>query len=82
MLPDLLTGHEGPRLRSGWTGELILDGPQAVLVSNNPYGDRGHRRAGPAGAAGHRRARRGRGARVESAAQAAGLLRGAAGRPE
>ncbi|MEV4701765.1 diacylglycerol kinase family protein [Actinoplanes sp. NPDC049316] len=37
MLPDLLTGHEGPRLRV-IAGDLDLTGPQAVLISNNPYG--------------------------------------------
>ncbi|CAM5318692.1 diacylglycerol/lipid kinase family protein [Streptomyces pilosus] len=36
MLPDLLTGQQGPRLvaRAGGT---TLTAPQAVLVSNNPY---------------------------------------------
>jgi diacylglycerol kinase family enzyme len=77
MLPDLLTGHDGPRLRVLLDGELIVDGPQAVLVSNNPYG------TGDIAGLG-RRARLDRGVlgvvgvRVESAAQAAGLLRGAA----
>ena len=37
MLPDLLTGHQGPRLVVRAGGRVILDGPQAVLVSNNPY---------------------------------------------
>jgi diacylglycerol kinase family enzyme len=37
LLPDLLTGHHGPRLRVT-AGDLELAGPQAVLVSNNPYG--------------------------------------------
>jgi diacylglycerol kinase family enzyme len=36
MLPDLLVGHRGPRLRVQM-GELVVAGPQAVLVSNNPY---------------------------------------------
>ncbi|MGW7436966.1 diacylglycerol/lipid kinase family protein [Streptomyces sp. NPDC054849] len=36
MLPDLLTHHSGARL-SVRAGSLSLDGPQAVLVSNNPY---------------------------------------------
>ena len=36
MLPDLLVGHQGPRLRVRF-GELEVAGPQAVLVSNNPY---------------------------------------------
>ncbi|MFI5891763.1 diacylglycerol/lipid kinase family protein [Actinoplanes sp. NPDC051513] len=37
LLPDLLTGHQGPVLRVT-AGALTLLGPQAVLVSNNPYG--------------------------------------------
>jgi diacylglycerol kinase family enzyme len=37
MLPGLLDGHEGPRLRVLADGREVLDGPQAVLVSNNPY---------------------------------------------
>lgn len=37
LLPDLLVGHQGPRLRLR-AGDLDLAGPQAVLVSNNPYG--------------------------------------------
>ncbi|MFC7279375.1 diacylglycerol/lipid kinase family protein [Paractinoplanes rhizophilus] len=37
LLPDLLTGHRGPVLRVT-AGSLTLLGPQAVLVSNNPYG--------------------------------------------
>ncbi|WP_460106154.1 diacylglycerol/lipid kinase family protein [Streptomyces sp. YKOK-J1] len=36
MLPDLLTRHSGPRLVVR-AGERRLRGPQAVLVSNNPY---------------------------------------------
>ncbi|MER5683422.1 diacylglycerol kinase family protein [Streptomyces sp. NPDC002205] len=36
MLPDLLTQPSGTRL-SVHTGSLTMDGPQAVLVSNNPY---------------------------------------------
>ncbi|MFD6971337.1 diacylglycerol/lipid kinase family protein [Streptomyces sp. NPDC059979] len=36
MLPDLLTHHSGARL-SVRAGELTVDRPQAVLVSNNPY---------------------------------------------
>ncbi|MFF9175085.1 diacylglycerol/lipid kinase family protein [Streptomyces sp. NPDC014793] len=36
MLPDLLTRHSGPRLVVH-AGERRLRGPQAVLVSNNPY---------------------------------------------
>jgi hypothetical protein len=37
MLPDLLVGRQGPRLRL-LVGDAVLAGPQAVLVSNNPYG--------------------------------------------
>ncbi|RZB20366.1 diacylglycerol kinase [Streptomyces sp. F001] len=36
MLPDLLTHHSGARLMVR-AGSLTLNGPQAVLVSNNPY---------------------------------------------
>ncbi|MFE6836641.1 diacylglycerol/lipid kinase family protein [Streptomyces sp. NPDC057705] len=36
MLPDLLTHHTGARLNVR-AGSLTKDGPQAVLVSNNPY---------------------------------------------
>ncbi|MEE2033839.1 diacylglycerol/lipid kinase family protein [Rhodococcus chondri] len=38
LLPDLLTGHAGPRLLAR-IGETVVEGPQAVLVSNNPYGN-------------------------------------------
>jgi diacylglycerol kinase family enzyme len=37
MLPDLLTAHHGPRL-SLRAGDTVCAGPQAVLISNNPYG--------------------------------------------
>ncbi|HKG49194.1 MAG TPA: diacylglycerol kinase family protein [Actinomycetales bacterium] len=37
MLPDLLVGHQGPKLVLRLPNEEIV-GPQAVLVSNNPYG--------------------------------------------
>jgi diacylglycerol kinase family enzyme len=37
MLPGLLNGHEGARL-TAQAGETTIDGPQALLVSNNPYG--------------------------------------------
>src|SRR5439155_5381253 len=37
LLPDLLAEHGGPRLRLR-IGDKVLAGPQAVLVSNNPYG--------------------------------------------
>jgi diacylglycerol kinase family enzyme len=36
MLPDLLVGHRGPRLILR-TDNVVVTGPQAVLVSNNPY---------------------------------------------
>ncbi|MEY7980850.1 diacylglycerol kinase family protein, partial [Streptomyces pilosus] len=36
MLPDLLTGQQGPR-RVARAGDTTLTAPQAVLVSNNPY---------------------------------------------
>jgi diacylglycerol kinase family enzyme len=36
LLPDLLTHPEGPTLRVQ-AGTTALSGPQAVLVSNNPY---------------------------------------------
>ena len=37
MLPDLIRGHKGARLRAQVDG-VTVDGPQAVLVSNGPYG--------------------------------------------
>ncbi|PRY30856.1 diacylglycerol/lipid kinase family protein [Pseudosporangium ferrugineum] len=37
LLPGLLTGPSSPRL-SVRVGGISLDGPQAVLISNNPYG--------------------------------------------
>jgi diacylglycerol kinase family enzyme len=37
LLPDLLARRNGPVLRVQ-AGDLRLTGPQAVLVSNNPYG--------------------------------------------
>ncbi|MFI8092440.1 diacylglycerol/lipid kinase family protein [Streptomyces sp. NPDC086080] len=36
MLPELLTGQQGPRLVAR-AGDTTLTAPQAVLVSNNPY---------------------------------------------
>jgi len=36
MLPDLLHGHQGARLDADAAGTMI-QGPQALLVSNNPY---------------------------------------------
>jgi diacylglycerol kinase family enzyme len=74
MLPDLLTGHEGAHLVVRVDEQVILDGPQAVLVSNNPY------ETGDIAGLG-RRARLDQGVlgvicvKIETAAQAAGLLR-------
>jgi diacylglycerol kinase family enzyme len=76
MLPDLLTGHRGAHLVVRADGQVILDGPQAVLVSNNPY------ETGDIAGLG-RRARLDQGVlgvvgvKIENAAQAAGLLRSA-----
>jgi len=75
MLPGLLVGHQGPRLVAR-AGEVTVEGPQAVLVSNNVYG------MGDLAGLG-RRARLDQGTlgmfavTVASAVQAAGLLRGA-----
>jgi diacylglycerol kinase family enzyme len=74
MLPDLLVGHSGPRLVAR-AGNVTVEGPQAVLVSNNVYGADDIAGLG-------RRLRLDRGTlgmlavTVQSAAQAAGLLRG------
>jgi diacylglycerol kinase family enzyme len=75
MLPDLLSGHQGPQLVVRIDGEVTIEGPKALLVSNNPYelGD-------PAGLG--RRVRLDTGelgvvaVTVDSAAQTAGLIRG------
>jgi diacylglycerol kinase family enzyme len=37
MLPDRLAGHSGARL-AVHVADVTIDGPQAVLVSNDPYG--------------------------------------------
>src|SRR4030095_916191 len=37
LLPDHLAGHRGARL-AGQVVAVRVDGPQAVLVSNDPYG--------------------------------------------
>ena len=74
MLPDLLTGHQGAHLVVQVDGQVILDGPQAVLVSNNPYetddiaglGRRARLDQGVLGVVG---------VKISNAAQAAGLLR-------
>ena len=74
MLPDLLSGHRGAHLVVQVDGQVILDGPQAVLVSNNPY------ETGDIAGLG-RRARLDQGVlgvvgvKIQNAAQAAGLLR-------
>lgn len=71
-LPDLLTHRRGPRLTVHTAGTAI-DGPQAVLVSNNPYGmgdlaGLGRREVLDSGALGVL------GVKVDNAAQAAELL--------
>ena len=74
LLPDLLQGHRGARFTARADG-TELDGPQAVLVANNPYG------GGDIAGLG-RRFRLDSGVlgvvsiTVGSAGQAAGLLRG------
>jgi len=74
QLPGLLAGQRGPRLVAR-AENVTVEGPQAVLVSNNQYG------MGDIAGLG-RRARLDRGTlgmfaiTVASAAQAAGLLRG------
>ena len=75
MLPDLLSGQQGPHLVVRIDDEVEIDGPKALLVSNNEYdfGD-------PAGLG--RRSRLDAGVlgvvsvTVDNAAQAAGLLTG------
>ena len=73
-LPDLLQGHRGARLHARANGTQI-EAPQALLVANNPYG------TGDLAGLGRRtRLDRGLlgvvGVKVDSARQAAGLLRG------
>jgi diacylglycerol kinase family enzyme len=74
QLPGLLAGEQGPRLLAR-AGNVTVEGPQAVLVSNNVYG------MGDIAGLG-RRARLDRGnlgvfaVTVASAVQAAGLVRG------
>ncbi len=74
MLPDLLTHQRGPRLTVRVAGTAI-DGPQAVLVSNNPY-----RMGDPAGLGRRDELDSGvlgvLGITVDNAAQAAGILAG------
>ncbi|MGY5310572.1 diacylglycerol/lipid kinase family protein [Nocardia gipuzkoensis] len=38
LLPDLLAGHSGSQLVARIGDDVIVRNPQAVLVSNNPYG--------------------------------------------
>ncbi len=72
-LPDLLQGHQGARL-SAQAGNVTVEGPQAVLVSNDPYemtdlaglGRRARLDAGTLGMVA---------VRVDSAGQAIGLIR-------
>ena len=74
-MPDLLTNRRGAHLVADADG-LVIDGPQAILVSNNPYENSGLSGVG-------RRARLDRGTlgvvavRVDTARQAVGLLNGA-----
>jgi diacylglycerol kinase family enzyme len=74
-LPGLLSGHRGPRLWVRIDDLPAIDGPQAVLISNNPYD------VGDLAGLG-RRARIDTGAlgvivvTVDSAAQAVELIRG------
>ena len=73
MLPDLLKGHQGARLSAQAAGKTF-DGPQALLVSNDPYeindiaglGRRARLDAGTLGVVA---------IRVNSARQAIGLIR-------
>jgi diacylglycerol kinase family enzyme len=77
MLPDLLNGHHGARL-SAQAGDITIDGPQALLVSNGQYemsdvaglGRRGRLDTGALGVIG---------VRVNSAGQAVDLVRGRRG---
>jgi diacylglycerol kinase family enzyme len=75
-LPDLLVGHAGPRL-DATAGRVRVEAPQAVLVSNNPYGTGdlsglGRRPRLDLGTLGMV------GVRVDNAREAASLIRGAA----
>jgi diacylglycerol kinase family enzyme len=73
MLPDLLNGHQGAQLSAQAAGKAF-DGPQALLVSNDPYemndiaglGRRARLDAGTLGVVV---------IRVDSAGQAIGLIR-------
>lgn len=72
LLPELLTRQRGPHLTAR-VGSTTVDGPQAVLVSNNAY-----RTDDPAGLGRRRRLDSGKlgvlGVKVDSAAEAAALL--------
>jgi diacylglycerol kinase family enzyme len=74
-MPDLLSGRRAAHLVADADG-LVIDGPQAILVSNNPYETSDFAGAG-------RRTRLDRGTlgmiavRVRTARQAVGLLNGA-----
>ncbi|TLS39952.1 diacylglycerol kinase [Streptomyces montanus] len=74
LLPELLTHQRGPRLTAR-IAETVIDAPQALLVSNNPY-----RMDDPAGLGYRERLESGvlgvLGVKVENAAEAAGLLLG------
>lgn len=73
LLPDLLKGHQGAHL-SARAGDTGIDNPQALLISNDPYamsdvaglGRRPRLDAGRLGVIA---------VRVDSARQAAGLVR-------
>ncbi|MFJ9582854.1 diacylglycerol/lipid kinase family protein [Streptomyces acidicola] len=74
LLPDLLTHQRGPRLVAR-ARDTVIEAPQAVLVSNNPYrsddlAGLGRRERLDSGALGVI------GVKVESAAEAAALLLG------
>jgi diacylglycerol kinase family enzyme len=74
MLPDLLSGRRGPRLVGRIDDDVTIEGPTALLISNNPYDLKDLAGLG-------RRARLDSGVlgvvaiTVDSAAQAAALMR-------
>ena len=60
LLPDVLSGQRGPRLVVHVDDETVIEAPQALLVSNNPYdlsdvAGLGHRPGSTPGVAGGRR---------------------------
>ncbi|WP_331770102.1 diacylglycerol kinase family protein (plasmid) [Embleya sp. NBC_00888] len=79
LLPETLSGHRGPHLVVRVDGEVVIEGPKALLVSNNPYEFGGPTELG-------RRARLDTGLlgviaiTVDNAEQAVELLRGRRGR--